>query len=127
MKTHQFTVHNYPGSPFQFILRYEAVRMTLMESITLLEGTTKGSVIDNMGRFRAHKNVVGAMYIEKTYVPFPAWPTGLWNTVCVMASSQEKYYEVRVNEETAASSHGSPFSPCSTSKRVAPSAMNLGL
>ena len=100
MKTHQFTVHNYPGSPFQFILRYEAVRMTLMESITLLEGTTKGSVIDNMGRFRAHKNVVGAMYIEKTYVPFPAWPIGLWNTVCVMASSQEKYYEVRVNEET---------------------------
>ena len=33
---------------------------------------------------------------------------------------------VRVREETAARSHGSPCSPCSTSNRVAPSLMNLG-
>ena len=33
---------------------------------------------------------------------------------------------VSVREETAARSHGSPCSPCSTSNRVAPSLMNLG-
>ena len=36
-------------------------------------------------------------------------------------------FGVRVKEETAAKSHGSPCSPCSTSNRDAPSAMNLGL
>ena len=57
-------------------------------------------VIENMGSFRTHKNVVGTMYVDGLYVPFPAWPMGLWNSVCVMASSSEKYYEVVLNEET---------------------------
>ena len=86
-KTHQYSIHNYPDSPFQFILRYEGIRMTILESITLLEGNTKGSVIENMGKYRAHKNVVGAMYLEGVYVPFPAWSMGLWNSMCVLASS----------------------------------------
>ena len=100
MKTYQYTIHHYPESPFQFILRYEAVQMTVLASITLLEDRTKSSVIENMGRYRAHKNVVGAMYVDGTYVPFPAWPMGLWNSICVLASSEDKYYEVTVNEET---------------------------
>ena len=37
------------------------------------------------------------------------------------------YLGVRVREDTAASSQGSPSSPCSTSNLVAPSAMNFGL
>ena len=36
------------------------------------------------------------------------------------------YLGVRVSEETAARSQGSPISPCSTSNLVAPSAMNFG-
>ena len=64
--------------------------MTILESITLLEGNTKGSVIENMGKYRAHKNVVGAMYLEGVYVPFPAWAMGLWNSMCVLASSEQE-------------------------------------
>ena len=74
--------------------------MTLLESITLLEGNTKGSVIENMGKFRAHKNVVGAMYLEGVYVPFPAWPMGLWNSVCLLAGSEQNYYELLVNSQS---------------------------
>ena len=39
----------------------------------------------------------------------------------------EVYLGVSVRELTAASNHGSPSSPCSTSNLVAPSAINLGL
>ena len=74
--------------------------MTILESITLLEGNTKGSVIENMGKYRAHKNVVGAMYLEGVYVPFPAWPMGLWNSMCVLASGQQEYYELLVNSRS---------------------------
>ena len=74
--------------------------MTILESITLLEGNTKGSVIKNMGKYRAHKNVVGAMYLEGVYVPFHAWAMGLWNSMCVLASSEQENYELLVNSQS---------------------------
>ena len=41
-------------------------------------------------------------------------------------TTRSKNLGVSVKLDTAASSHGSPTSPCSTSNRVAPSAMNFG-